>query len=108
MKMKINLAIEVNSYVCGTPEKRVNTNRKNIFKFFHKGRVKGLYSNRKAFDKFDHETLVKLCRLYSEHQDELEPVFAFCRMYKKAAKEVTAEDFAEAEKLMAIESVHES
>lgn len=61
-----------------------------------------------VLDVLPPEQLLALMRAYESDRDAFEAVFSYCRRFKQAVGEITAEDIAEASSLVKVKEVLES
>lgn len=101
--------VDIHSGTAGVPEKRAEKNRENLLKFFSADDKNQFCKDyRRNVLSTPPETFIALARLYLSYPYELESIFSYARMYKKAVFQITEEDILELQKQLAVKEVMET
>lgn len=88
------------------PDKRIRINRQNLKRFFSTDKHKD--ARKFIFHTMSPTMFITMARLYLDHRDQMESMWAYCRRFKQAVRELTPEDIEAVAKEFAVEEVMES
>jgi len=89
------------------PDKRIQTNRKNLVEFFS-GQDKHGQPRGRILRILSPLAFIRIARLYLAYEDEILNLFAYARRFKKAVGQITEADVQAAADEIAVHEVMES
>ena len=87
-------------------DKRRQLNIKNMVKFLSTVDLRD-EPRPNPFNELDLHTIIEFIKIYKEHRDALECIFAYVRKYRQASSELVVSDLYDVQRTLQVMEVHE-